>query len=380
MKKIKYIVLIVGFALFSSLGVFYYAKWHSAQVRGINTLLTATPPAIVVSSSSFPITWDASSDMIVASTSGEITRDHYVRYYNLYNVRTGEKKTLIILSTSTVNIGPFQEFGNILAFTFSENGKESVYTLALDTGALTKESSISFPDNFDFIAPNEFIYGQPSSSSPDTPMDKLYDDIFLSTNGTTTKIGHVFSGGEYGSVMSNSPDGKYVFVGNQIYNVASGTWQPVPKSCTGNRSAWLDNDVLVLQTVHDDSGAGPLCYYDLHTGATKTIDSAQAFAVVGSRIFYEPVWNVAGITSQIRVYDYDTGKDLRLIGGAMLLSPYESGSPVGRNWLIYQPVVMEQPQCMDMGCVGGIASGSPMLFNSDNSSRSPIMLDGTPVF
>lgn len=380
----KYIIGGVALIVLAvSCGIFYYTKWCSTQVQGIGVSPAASPlaPTIAVFSSSFPITWNALSDMVVASTSGEITRDHYVRDYNLYNVRTGEEKPLIILSTSTVNMGPFQEFGNILVFALSENGKESVYALALDNGGLTKESEISFPDNFDFIAPDEFVYGQPSSSVPDTPIDELYDDIFLFKNGITTKIGHVLAGGEYGSVMSHSPDGKYVFVGNQIYNLASGAWQPVPKSCTGNRSAWLDNDVLVLRTIQDDGGAGPLCYYDLHTGATKTIAAAQAFAVVGDRIFYEPLWNNTGnIASEIRVYDYDTGKDSLMANDAALLLPYESGSPVGRNWLIYQPVVMEQPRCMDMGCVGGIASGSPILFNSDNGSSSPIILDGTPVF
>jgi hypothetical protein len=318
--------------------------------------------------------------MIIASTSGEITRDHYVRSYNLYNVRTGQEKPVLILSTSTVNIGPLQEFGDMFVFAAYENGKDTLYMLALNTGVLTEKNDISSFDNFDFIAPNEFVYGQPLSSPPGTPMNEEYDDIFLSKNGTTTKIGHVLTGGLYGSVMSDSPDGKYIFVSNQIYNLASGAWQPVPKSCTGNRSAWLDNDVLVLRTLHDDSGAGPLCYDDLHTGATKMIGGAQAFAVVGDRIFYEPLWNnTANVASQIRVYDYDTGKDSLLANDATLLSPYESGSPVGWNWLIYQPVVMEEPQCMDVGCIGGVASGSPMLFNPDNGSSSPITLDGTPT-
>jgi hypothetical protein len=378
MKRRQYVIGgIILLALIVSFGIFYYIKWYA--MRGIGAFPAATSPAIVVSSSSFPIIWDASSDMIVASTSGEITRDHYVRSYNLYNVRTSEEKPVIILSTSTVNIGPLQEFGDRLVFAAYENGKDTLYILALDTGVLTEKNDISSFDNFDFITPSEFIYGQPLSSPPNTPMDEYYDDIFLSENGTTTKIGHVLTGGEYGSVMSDSPDGKYIFVSNQIYNLASGTWQPVPKSCTGNRSAWLDNDVLVLRTLHDDSGAGPLCYYDLRTGATKTIGGAQAFAVVGDRIFYEPLWNTVGITSQIRVYDYDTGKDSLLVNGAMLMLPYESGSPVGRNWLIYQPVVMEEPQCMDEGCIGGVASGSPMLFNPDNGSSSPITLDGTPI-
>ena len=318
--------------------------------------------------------------MIVASTTGEITRDHYVVSYNLYDVRTGEEKPLIIVSTSTVNMGPLRVVDGALVFAIYENGKAAIYKLDLNTGSLTGGDEVSSFDNFDFIASNEFIYGQPSSAPPNTPMDELYDDIFLSKNGTTTKIGHVLSGGLYGSVMSDSPDGKYVFVSNQIYDFATGEWHPVPESCTGNRSAWLGNDVLVLRTLHDDGGAGPLCYYDLHTGASKTIGTAQAFGVVGDRIFYEPLWNTPGVASQVRVYNYDTGKDSLLANGAMLLSPYESGNPVGRNWLIYQPVAVAEPQCMDMGCVGGVASGSPILFDLNTSSSSPITLDGTPAF
>jgi hypothetical protein len=225
MRKCHYVIggVIVAFTLAVSFGIFYYIKWHAVQVQGIDTTPASMLPAIVAPSSSFPVAWDASADMIVASTSGEITRDHYVRHYNLYDIRTGQERPLIILSTSTVNIGSFQVVDDTLIFAAYEDGKDAVYMLALGTGVLTKRNDISTFDNFDFIAPNEFVYGQPLSSPPDTSMDELYDDIFLSKNGTTTKIGQVFSGGEYGTVMSNSSDGKYIFVGNQIYNLASGT-------------------------------------------------------------------------------------------------------------------------------------------------------------
>ncbi len=191
-----------------------------------------------------------------------------------------------------------------------------------------------------------------------------------------TKIGHLLSGGEYGSVMSNSPDGKYVFFSNQIYDVASGTWQAVPQSCVGNRSAWLsDGDVLVLRTVHDDGGDGPLCYYDMLTSATKTIGIAQWFNIIGDHILYEPSWwdTAAVSVSQIRMYDYRTGVDSLLIANALSLSPDGSHAPSDRDWLINQPV-QAKPQCMDAGCVGGVAFGSPMLFNFETRSSSPLTL------
>lgn len=299
-----------------------------------------------------------------------------------YDPNTKKIERLVETSNPNASINAPQKLaGNFLGFEVNSQGNATgsgsadFYTLNLDTGILVDEAAISSHfDGIDFIAQGEFVYTQPVN--PSAPFNEYSDEVFLFRNGTTTEIGHISNPGLYGSDMSHSSDGKYLFFANNIYDMTAGVWRPVPAGCAGNQSAWLNNDVLVLKTVRDDSGVGPLCYYDLSTGAEKTIGAAQWFSVAENDIFYEPVFTTTNL-SQIRIYDFAKKTDKTLISNAKLsMREYD---PNNWGWVLYQPVVNDR-QCFTVDCLGGTASGSLMLFNFGTGSSSSIMVGTSTDF
>jgi hypothetical protein len=67
--------------------------------------------------------------------------------------------------------------------------------------------------------------------------------------------------------------------------------------------------------------------------------------------------------------------------GAALLPPYTSiGSS---SWLLYQPLKYDPQECAAIDCIGGIASGSPMLMDLQNPAATAIPVNvptGTEAF
>ena len=299
-----------------------------------------------------------------------------------YDPSTKEMQQIIAVTNPNSWIDSSQKLTDgMLGFELDTQGNntstdsKAFYTLNLNTGVLTDEAPIPPTlDGLDFIASGEFAYAQPVN--PSVGFNENYDNLFLFRNGTTTNLGSLPNKGLYGSDMNQSPDGNHIFFANNIYDMASGAWKPTPADCAGNQSAWLNNDVLVLKTVNDDSGQGVLCYYDLSTGTEKTLGTVQEFSVVGNDILYEPVWPTTGL-SQIRMYDFSTKTDEPLIANAQLSMP--AYDPNNLGWVLYQPVV-EDKQCLTIDCLGGAASGSLMLFNLNTNSSSPIMVGTSTDF
>ncbi len=291
-----------------------------------------------------------------------------------YDVATGKALQIAAINASTSVFNGQRIGDDTIGFEVGQaysNETSSVYMLDLASNALTKEADIGgngawFVDNLDFVAPGEFVYTEASETS--TMIDN-YESVLLFKNGTTTRIGYISNPGEYGSTLSSSPDGKHIFFAGQIYSMTAKSWTSVPKKCQGPESAWLNNDVVILKW-ESDGNSGDICYYDIHSGTEGDVGPAEGFNVAGNNIFYMHFGTTSAGLFQILQYDYATHAARVIIPNARLWSYYHydmDGSP----GVVYQPV-MSSGTCFELDCLGGIATGNLMMFNTATGSSTPL--------
>ena len=249
----------------------------------------------------------------------------------------------------------------------------SVYVIDLASNTLIKKADIGgspwFVDNLDLISPDEFIYTEVNVGAN---ANDNHEPVFLFDNGTTTEIGSIATYAPYGSVVSHSPNGKHLVFSNEIYSIATGLWKPIGGKCAGVQSAWLNNDVVVLKGM-SDGGLGELCYYDITSGKETTIGLAEGsgFAILGNTIIYEKTAAAQPMLLQIWQYDYGTGADHIIVPNASLYYQFNAND-LGR--VVYQSVVASE-ECLDLGCIGGLASGSMMMLDPATGSSTPLILN-----
>jgi hypothetical protein len=301
-----------------------------------------------------------------------------------YNLNTNETEQIpapfITPSSSIIHT---QRLGDgLLGFEVAAEGwdsSSSVYVPDLKSGETAKKLGIA-PNtgiqNFDFISPDEFAYTESESATSGSMPPPV--DIFLVASGTTKQIGAGPAMIPYGSIVSHSPDGRYVFFAEQIYDTRTGRWQDISKGCSGNNSVWLNDNIVVLDSMGD--WGSRLCYYDM---ALKTqtvivpLPGVRSFGILGNRIVYSdaPTSSI-GAPFEISAYDVSTGSSAVLVKNASMM-PY-SGLDLGNlEGIIYQPLVAVSP-CQDLGCYGGAATGSLMLFNPQTSNSAPLMFQSPP--
>jgi hypothetical protein len=251
------------------------------------------------------------------------------------------------------------------------NGTSSIYAIDLLSGTAEKKLEIAsgtFVDGLDFLSPDKFAYAVAATATV-TDGGLSPDDVFLFASGTVSHIGSIIATIPYGSMISHSPDGTRIFFANQIYNITTGTWQPISRGCFGNESVWLNDTIVVLKK--DSDFGGNLCYYDTISGAqTQVATDTERFGVLGSRIIYTDASLQPENVFRIFAYDVATQRDVVLVPDAELFPPFYDLN--GLNKIIYQPM---KPvlSCMELDCFGGAASGSLMVFDPETGNRSPLL-------
>jgi hypothetical protein len=301
-----------------------------------------------------------------------------------YNLNTNETEQIpapfITPSSSIVHA---QRLGDgMLGFEVavgSWGSPSSVYVLDLKSGEAVKKLDIASSmgiQSFDFISPDEFAYTESENSTSGGMPPPV--DIFLAASGTTKQIGTGPAMIPYGSIVSHSPDGRYIFFAEQIYDARTGRWQNISKGCSGNNSVWLNDNIVVLDSMGD--WGSRLCYYDM-VSRTQTmivpLPGVMSFGILGNRIIYSdaPTSSI-GAPFETSAYDVNTGSSTVLIKNALMM-PY-SGRDLGNlEGIVYQPLVAVNP-CQDLGCYGGSATGSLMLFNPQTNSSAPLMFQSPP--
>jgi hypothetical protein len=107
------------------------------------------------------------------------------------------------------------------------------------------------------------------------------------------------------------------------------------------------------------------------------LPGVMSFGILGNRIIYSdaPTSSI-GAPFETSAYDVNTGSSTVLIKNALMM-PY-SGRDLGNlEGIVYQPLVAVNP-CQDLGCYGGSATGSLMLFNPQTNSSAPLMFQSPP--
>lgn len=303
-----------------------------------------------------------------------------------YNLNTNETEQIpapfITPSSSIIHA---QRLGDgLLGFEIAVEGWDSplsVYVLDLKSGEATKKLDIA-PNtgiqSFDFISPDEFAYTESENATSGNMPPPV--DIFLVASGTTKQIGTGPAMIPYGSIVSHSPDGRYIFFAEQIYDTRTGRWQDIAKGCSGNNSVWLNDNIVVLDSMGD--WGSRLCYYDM---ASKTqtmivpLPGVMRFGILGNRIVYSdpPTSSISiGAPFEIAAYDVSTGSSTVLVKNALMML-YDGLDLGDLKGIVYQPLVAISP-CQDLGCYGGAATGSLMLFNPRTESSAPLMFQSPP--
>jgi hypothetical protein len=301
-----------------------------------------------------------------------------------YNLNTNETEQIpapfITPSSSIVHA---QRLGDgMLGFDVAVgnwSSPSSVYVLDLKSGETAKKMDIASGtdiQNFDFISPDEFAYTESENATSGSMPPPV--DIFLVASGTTKQIGAGPAMIPYGSIVSHSPDGRYIFFAEQIYDTRTGQWRDISKGCSGNNSVWLNDNIVVLDSMGD--WGSRLCYYNMASKIQTVIVSlpgVMSFGILGNRIIYSAAATSSiGAPFEISAYDVNTGSSAVLIKNALMI-PY-SGRELGNlEGVVYQPLVAVNP-CQDLGCYGGSATGSLMLFNPQTNSSAPLIFQSPP--
>ena len=303
-----------------------------------------------------------------------------------YDLNTNETEQIpapfITPSSSIINAQRLSD--GLLGFEVavgSWSSSSSVYVLDLKSGETAKKLDIAPStgiQSFDFISPDEFAYTESESSTSGGMPPPV--DIFLAASGTTKQIGTGSAMIPYGSIVSHSPNGRYIFFAEQIYDTRTGRWQDISKGCSGNNSVWLNDNIVVLDSMND--WGSRLCYYNM-ASKTQTVivplPGVMSFGILGNRIVYsDPATSSISIGApfEISAYDVNTGSSTVLIKNALMM-PY-SGRDLGNlEGIVYQPLVAVNP-CQDLGCYGGVATGSLMLFNPQTASSAPLIFQSPP--
>jgi len=105
----------------------------------------------------------------------------------------------------------------------------------------------------------------------------------------------------------------------------------------------------------------------------------MSFGILGNRIVYSnpPTSSISiGAPFEISAYDVSTGSTTVLVKNALMM-PYRGLDPGNLEGIVYQPLVAVNP-CQDLGCYGGSATGSLMLFNPRTESSVPLMFQSPP--
>lgn len=300
--------------------------------------------------------------------------------YNLNTNKTEQIPAPFITPSSSIVHA--QRLGNgLLGFEIavgSWGSPSSVYVLDLKSGEVAKKLDIASStgiQSFDFISSGEFAYTESENAMSGMPPPV---DIFLAASGTTKQIGTGSAMIPYGSIVSHSPNGRYIFFAEQIYDTRTGRWQTISKGCPGNNSVWLNDKIVVLDGMNDSGSR--LCYYDMNSKTQTVIapfPGVRSFGVLGNRIVYSdaPTSSI-GAPFEISAYDVSTGSSTVLVKNALMM-PY-SGLDLGNlEGIVYQPLIAAS-SCQDPDCYGGIATGSLMLFNLRTNSSTPLLFQSPP--
>ena len=365
LRKRKFVFWVIVALFIAAIGGYYY--------------LSFSPQASAPRAARIPVATSTAS--LATAMQNEI---FYVYQGGLfaYDLNTNETEQIPApFITPSSSIVHEQRLGDgLLGFDVAAHGwdsSSSVYILDLKSGEAAKKLDIA-PNtgmqSFDFISPDEFAY----TESENVTSGLAPVDIFLVASGTTKQIGMGSAMIPYGSIVSHSPDGRYIFFAEQIYDIRTGRWQAISKGCSGNNSVWLNDNIIVLDSMND--GGSRLCYYDM---ASKTqtmivpLPGVMSFGILGNRIVYSHASTSSiGAPFEISAYDVSTGSSTVLIKNALMM-PY-SGRDLGNlEGIVYQPLVAVNP-CRDLGCYGGSATGSLMLFNPRTESSAPLMFQSPP--
>ncbi|HEY5221206.1 MAG TPA: hypothetical protein VIJ29_03650 [Candidatus Paceibacterota bacterium] len=301
-----------------------------------------------------------------------------------YNLNTNETEQIpTSFITPSSSIVHAQRLGDgLLGFDVAVgnwSSSSSVYVLDLKSGETAKKLDIAPStgiQSFDFISPDEFAYTESENATSGSMPPPV--DIFLVASGTTKQIGTGSAMIPYGSIVSHSPNGRYIFFAEQIYDTRTDRWQDISKGCSGNNSVWLNNNIVVLDSMGD--WGSRLCYYDMASKIQTVIvplPGVMSFGILGDRIIYSdaPTSSI-GAPFEISAYDVNTGSSTVLIKNALMM-PY-SGRDLGNlEGVVYQPLAAVNP-CQDLGCYGGSATGSLMLFNPQTASSVPLIFQSPP--
>jgi len=364
-RKLVFWAVIVIFT--AAIGVYYYLSFYP-QI--------SVPPAarISVATSTAPIATAMQDELFYIYQGGLFA----------YNLNTNETEQIpapfITPSSSIIHA---QRLGDgMLGFDVAVgnwSSSSSIYVLDLKSGEAVKKLDIASStgiQNFDFISPDEFAYTESENATSGSMPPPV--DIFLAESGTTKQIGTGPAMIPYGSIVSHSPSGRYIFFAEQIYDTRTGRWQTISKGCSGNNSVWLNDNIVVLDSMND--WGSRLCYYDM-ASKTQTVivplPGVMSFGILGSQIVYSnPPTSSIGAPFEISAYDVNTGSSTVLIKNALMM-PY-SGRDLGNlEGIVYQPLVAVNP-CQDLGCYGGVATGSLMLFNPQTVSSVPLIFQSPP--
>jgi hypothetical protein len=107
------------------------------------------------------------------------------------------------------------------------------------------------------------------------------------------------------------------------------------------------------------------------------IPGVMSFGVLGNRIVYSDApTSSMDAPFEISAYDVSTGSSTVLVKNALMM-PFSGGDLSNLEGIVYQPLVAVNP-CQDLGCYGGSATGSLMLFNPRTESSVPLMFQSPP--